>query len=169
MKKVLKTPISIEDLEALKVGDIVYLDGTLVTCRDVAHRRLIEYGQELPVDLAGGAVRQAIDQQADLNLFSDVFLVRLAQGFRGHINLCGFVGGVAENCGWCFTQPRRGPLTGVSRRSHSGKEGRRRHPGPRCGCLPTYRWGRMARSLPTPVSLVVCRISTGASPIYRYL
>ena len=59
MKKVLKTPISIEDLEELKVGDIVYLDGTLVTCRDVAHRRLIEYGRELPVDLSGGAIFHA--------------------------------------------------------------------------------------------------------------
>mgnify|MGYP001074389616 CR=1 FL=1 len=56
MKKVLKTPISAQDLEDLKVGDVVYLDGTLVTCRDVAHRRLIEYGQELPVDIAGGAI-----------------------------------------------------------------------------------------------------------------
>jgi L(+)-tartrate dehydratase beta subunit len=30
-----------------------------VTCRDVAHRRLIELGRELPVDLKGGAIFHA--------------------------------------------------------------------------------------------------------------
>lgn len=59
MKKKLTTPISSEDLADLKVGDIVYLDGTLITCRDVAHRRLIELGRELPVDLRGGAIFHA--------------------------------------------------------------------------------------------------------------
>jgi L(+)-tartrate dehydratase beta subunit len=37
----------------------VYLTGRLVTCRDVAHRRLIEQGRELPVDLNGGAIFHA--------------------------------------------------------------------------------------------------------------
>lgn len=41
-KKVLTTPIKDEDLKDIRVGDIIYLTGTLVTCRDVAHRRLIE-------------------------------------------------------------------------------------------------------------------------------
>ncbi|AET95050.1 tartrate/fumarate subfamily Fe-S type hydro-lyase beta subunit (plasmid) [Burkholderia sp. YI23] len=59
MKKVLTTPIKSEDLEDLNVGDVVYLTGRLVTCRDVAHRRLIEQGRELPVDLAGGAIFHA--------------------------------------------------------------------------------------------------------------
>lgn len=59
MKKVLTTPIKSEDLEDLKVGDVVYLTGRLVTCRDVAHRRLIEQGRELPVDLNGGAIFHA--------------------------------------------------------------------------------------------------------------
>jgi L(+)-tartrate dehydratase beta subunit len=59
MKVTLKTPIKDEDLEALNVGDVVYLDGILVTCRDVAHRRLIELGRELPVDLKGGAIFHA--------------------------------------------------------------------------------------------------------------
>ncbi len=36
-----------------------YLTGRLVTCRDVAHRRLIEQGRELPVDLEGGAIFHA--------------------------------------------------------------------------------------------------------------
>ena len=59
MKKILSTPIKDEDLEALQVGDVVYLSGTLVTCRDVAHRRLIEQGRELPVNLEGGAIFHA--------------------------------------------------------------------------------------------------------------
>lgn len=59
MKKILTTPIKDEDLENLNIGDVVYLTGRLVTCRDVAHRRLIEQGRELPVDLEGGAIFHA--------------------------------------------------------------------------------------------------------------
>lgn len=59
MKKVLTTPLTAEDIAAIRVGDVVYLDGTLVTCRDVGHRRLIELGRELPVDLAGLAIFHA--------------------------------------------------------------------------------------------------------------
>ncbi len=59
MKKILTTPIKDEDLAALNVGDVVYLTGRLVTCRDVAHRRLIELKRELPVDLRGGAIFHA--------------------------------------------------------------------------------------------------------------
>ncbi|MEF9996722.1 MAG: fumarate hydratase C-terminal domain-containing protein, partial [Burkholderiaceae bacterium] len=59
MKKVLTTPIRDADLESLQVGDVVYLSGQLVTCRDVAHRRLIELGRELPVNLRGGAILHA--------------------------------------------------------------------------------------------------------------
>ncbi|MFV5630516.1 L(+)-tartrate dehydratase subunit beta [Acinetobacter oleivorans] len=59
MKKILTTPIKDEDLLDLKVGDVVYLTGRLITCRDVAHRRLIEQGRELPVNLEGGAIFHA--------------------------------------------------------------------------------------------------------------
>jgi L(+)-tartrate dehydratase beta subunit len=58
-KKILRTPIKAEDIEGIKIGDIVYLTGHIVTCRDVAHRRLIEYGRKLPVDLDGGAILHA--------------------------------------------------------------------------------------------------------------
>ena len=58
-KKILTTPIKDEDLAELRAGDIVYLTGHLVTCRDVAHRRLIEQKRELPVDLKGGAIFHA--------------------------------------------------------------------------------------------------------------
>lgn len=58
-KKVLTTPIKDEDLKDIKIGDIIYLTGTLVTCRDVAHRRLIEEKIPLPVDLKGKAIFHA--------------------------------------------------------------------------------------------------------------
>lgn len=50
-KKVLITPVSAEDLKDIHIGDIVWLDGDLMTCRDVAHRRLVEYGRELPYNI----------------------------------------------------------------------------------------------------------------------
>jgi L(+)-tartrate dehydratase beta subunit len=59
VRKILATPIRDEDIESLNVGDVVYLNGLLVTCRDVGHRRLIELGQELPVDLRGNAIFHA--------------------------------------------------------------------------------------------------------------
>jgi L(+)-tartrate dehydratase beta subunit len=59
MKKILNTPVSSEDLKDIKIGDVIYLNGHITTCRDVAHRRLIELGRELPVDLKGGAIFHA--------------------------------------------------------------------------------------------------------------
>lgn len=59
MKRILTTPIKSEDLSPLHAGDVVYLDGLLVTCRDVGHRRLIELGRKLPVDLVGNAIFHA--------------------------------------------------------------------------------------------------------------
>ncbi|MDM5206325.1 L(+)-tartrate dehydratase subunit beta [Cytobacillus kochii] len=58
-KKVLTTPIKDDDLKDIRTGDLIYLTGTLVTCRDVAHRRLIEKGVPLPVDLKGNAIFHA--------------------------------------------------------------------------------------------------------------
>jgi fumarate hydratase subunit beta len=55
----LGTPLSEEDVRKLRVGDTVYLSGIIVTARDSAHRRLIEYyrgGREIPVDLRGGVI-----------------------------------------------------------------------------------------------------------------
>jgi L(+)-tartrate dehydratase beta subunit len=59
VNRVLTTPLKNEDIEQLAVGDIIFLDGTLVTCRDVGHRRLIEMGMKLPVDLEGLAIFHA--------------------------------------------------------------------------------------------------------------
>ncbi len=59
MKKILSTPIRNEDIEQLSAGDIVFLDGYLVTCRDMGHRRLIDLGRKLPVELDGMAILHA--------------------------------------------------------------------------------------------------------------
>jgi L(+)-tartrate dehydratase beta subunit len=59
VNKILKTPIQSEDVEQLTVGDIVFLDGYLVTCRDMAHRRLIDLEMKLPVELEGLAILHA--------------------------------------------------------------------------------------------------------------
>jgi L(+)-tartrate dehydratase beta subunit len=59
VNKTLTTPIRDEDIEQLSTGDIVFLDGYLITCRDVGHRRLIELGMKLPVDLQGLAILHA--------------------------------------------------------------------------------------------------------------
>ena len=58
-KKVLITPLTKADLADIQAGDIVYLDGDLMTCRDVAHRRVIEYGRELPYDIRNKAILHA--------------------------------------------------------------------------------------------------------------
>lgn len=55
----LKTPISEEEIRRLKVNDVLYVTGTIVTARDQAHRRALEYfkeGKALPIDLEGLAV-----------------------------------------------------------------------------------------------------------------
>lgn len=58
-KKILTTPIQAEDLKDIKVGDVIYLTGMLTTCRDVAHRRVIEEKRPLPVDIKDGAILHA--------------------------------------------------------------------------------------------------------------
>ncbi|MEM3577995.1 MAG: FumA C-terminus/TtdB family hydratase beta subunit [Candidatus Bathyarchaeia archaeon] len=55
----LKTPISEEEIRKLKVNDVIYITGTMVTARDQAHRRALDYykeGKRLPINLEGLAV-----------------------------------------------------------------------------------------------------------------
>lgn len=59
MKKIITTPVTREDLMDLCIGDVIYLTGHILTCRDVAHRRLVEYGCNLPVDVCNGAILHA--------------------------------------------------------------------------------------------------------------
>ncbi len=52
----LKTPLSDEDVSKLRVGDIVYVTGLMVTARDEAHKKILETlekGEKLPIDLKG--------------------------------------------------------------------------------------------------------------------
>jgi len=52
----LKTPISEQDVRKLKVNDVIYITGTIVTARDQAHRRALELHKErkkLPLNLEG--------------------------------------------------------------------------------------------------------------------
>ncbi len=55
----LRTPISEEQIRKLKVNDVLYVSGTIVTARDQAHRRALEFfkdGKQVPVNLEGLAV-----------------------------------------------------------------------------------------------------------------
>jgi len=55
----LKTPISEEDIRKLKVNDVIYITGIIITARDAAHRRALEFhkeGKKPPVNLQGLAV-----------------------------------------------------------------------------------------------------------------
>nr|WP_314564290.1 L(+)-tartrate dehydratase subunit beta [uncultured Campylobacter sp.] len=58
-KKILTTPIAPEDLADIKIGDVIYLSGHIVTCRDVPHRRVVQEDRELPLDIRGGAILHA--------------------------------------------------------------------------------------------------------------
>jgi len=54
-----KTPISEADVRKLRVNDVLHVTGTIVTARDQAHRRALEFfkqGKSLPVNLEGLAV-----------------------------------------------------------------------------------------------------------------
>ena len=58
-EKYLQTPLKVEDLENLKIGDKVFISGTIYTARDAAHKRLVELiksGKELPVDIRGQVI-----------------------------------------------------------------------------------------------------------------
>lgn len=55
----LSTPISEENVRKLRLNDIVYISGTLVTARDVAHKRALDFqkeGKQLPINLEGLAI-----------------------------------------------------------------------------------------------------------------
>jgi len=55
----LRTPVPEAELRKLKVGDVVYLSGTIITARDEAHNKALELhekGEKLPVDFTGVGV-----------------------------------------------------------------------------------------------------------------
>ncbi|MFW9905921.1 MAG: FumA C-terminus/TtdB family hydratase beta subunit [Candidatus Thorarchaeota archaeon] len=53
------TPISKEDVQKVKIGDVIYISGTIFTARDEAHERalhLAEKGEKMPIAFEGLAV-----------------------------------------------------------------------------------------------------------------
>ena len=59
LKKKLTTPVEEEEIRALHVGDIVYLNGDVYTARDKAHQRIIAYestGAEKEIPIENGAI-----------------------------------------------------------------------------------------------------------------
>jgi L(+)-tartrate dehydratase beta subunit len=55
VKKIISLPLCDNDIYDLRVGDIIYLSGMLVTGRDEVYHRIVEEGMPCPVDLKGGA------------------------------------------------------------------------------------------------------------------
>jgi len=59
---VLKTPLTDEDVERLRTGDRVLINGVIYTARDAAHKRMIDLldsGRELPFDIRGQVIYYA--------------------------------------------------------------------------------------------------------------
>ncbi len=59
MKYHLSTPIPEEEIRRLRVGDILYIDGTMITARDEAHKKALELherGERPPIDFRGLAI-----------------------------------------------------------------------------------------------------------------
>ncbi len=59
---ILEAPFTDDKIKSLKVGEMVYISGTIYTGRDAAHKRLcemIEKGEEMPFDFRGQAIYYA--------------------------------------------------------------------------------------------------------------
>ena len=59
MEKRISAPIEKEAARSLRAGDFVYIDGTIYTARDAAHKRMIEAlekGETLPIDMDGTVI-----------------------------------------------------------------------------------------------------------------
>ena len=50
---VLATPITEEEVRALRLGDTIYVTGTMVTARDEAHKKALYGKEQMPIDLGG--------------------------------------------------------------------------------------------------------------------
>ncbi len=57
MEHKLRAPLSKEDVMKLRAGDIIYLDGTILTLRDGAHKRLLSLDEmNMPFRLDGATI-----------------------------------------------------------------------------------------------------------------
>lgn len=58
--KELLTPVSSNDINDLKAGDVVTISGKILTARDQAHKRMIEQGKDkIPCNIEGSAIFHA--------------------------------------------------------------------------------------------------------------
>lgn len=58
-KTILTTPFTEDDILSLRIGDVVYINGDIVTGRDDVHIRVVSEGKELPSDAHGMALMHA--------------------------------------------------------------------------------------------------------------
>ena len=57
MDKYITAPITEETTSDLKIGDYVYITGTIYVARDAAHKRMIEaLGEELPINIKDATI-----------------------------------------------------------------------------------------------------------------
>lgn len=59
MDKYINAPLSKEDAAGLRAGDYVYINGTIYTARDAAHKRMyeaLERGEKLPMDMESNII-----------------------------------------------------------------------------------------------------------------
>ena len=85
-KTVLTVPIE-QELTDLTIGDVVYISGTIMTARDMAHLRMREYleeGKELPFDPrcgvifhAGPVVKKADEESYNLSVIGPTTSIRM--------------------------------------------------------------------------------------------
>ncbi|MEG3064882.1 FumA C-terminus/TtdB family hydratase beta subunit [Acetomicrobium sp.] len=61
-EKILNIPLKKEEIRALRVGDVVYLNGPIFTSRDMGHfmiKKYLEENRPLPVEFEGSAIFHA--------------------------------------------------------------------------------------------------------------
>lgn len=59
MERHIAVPLNREEAASLRVGDYVYLTGTIYTARDAAHKRMyeaLEKGEDLPLDIRDNVI-----------------------------------------------------------------------------------------------------------------
>ncbi|CAB49409.1 FumA C-terminus/TtdB family hydratase beta subunit [Pyrococcus abyssi] len=90
----LRTPLSPEDVLKLKVGDVVYLSGTIYTARDLAHKRFLSQGFPFnpegsviyhcgPLVKAGKIVSAGPTTSARMNQYLDFLFSKGVRGIIG--------------------------------------------------------------------------------------
>ena len=51
-RRIIKEPVTIEDIKSLKTGDVFYYTGEALTGRDAVHERVVREGKDLPVNIS---------------------------------------------------------------------------------------------------------------------